>query len=259
MRVTRCLCAAARDSAASLAWPTAPNPSPYDIFHIDRTASIREVKQRYYELVQLYHPDKLESSGSGKDSAASVALANERFRKIVAANSLLVDPNKRHAFDQYGLGWSRPGSGATSGGIYRNADGRVYAGQQMGSRFDRYNRRTTHEETGPWDGFYYSHGASARQGQDVRMTSNANMVGFLVFLSAIGAVVQAYRLGRASAEINERAERAHMVTARDLAESRRLARDLDKEERRRLFLVQRSHDHALKRGAANANETPVSD
>ncbi|ORY85639.1 DnaJ domain-containing protein [Protomyces lactucae-debilis] len=253
MRITRCLYASAHARASSLAWPSTPTPSPYEIFHIERTASTREVKQRYYELVKLYHPDKLDS----KEPAEAMALANERFRKIVAANTLLLDANKRHAFDHYGLGWSRPGSGSTTGGIYRNGDGRIYAGHTMGSRFNRYNRRTTHEETGPWDGFYYSHGTSAHKGEDVRITSNANMIGFLVFLSAIGAVVQAYRLGRASAEINERAEKAHLITARDLAESRRLARDLDRDERRRLFLVQRSHDAALGRGS-NAQDSASS-
>ena len=60
---------------------------------------------------------------------------------------------------------------------------------------------------------------------------------------------------RISAEINERAEKAHLITARDLAESRRLARDLDKDERRRLFLVQRSHDAALSRGAIPQDST----
>ena len=64
----------------------------------------------------------------------------------------------------------------------------------------------------------------------------------VAFLCAVGAVFQALRLGKASAEINERADKHHFETARDLAESRRLARDLGKDERIRLFLAQRNGD-----------------
>lgn len=212
-------------SHGHLSWPKSQFPSPYEIFHIDQEASPAAIKQRYYELVKIYHPDKIE-----KPSAQE----NERFHKIVAANDLLCDRNKRSAFDSYGIGWQWSGSGTHA---------KVYAGQMRGSRFDQYNRgrRANHAETAQWDHFYTGNKGGAGE---TRYTSNTNFVGFLVFLSTIGAVVQAARLGKASAEINERADRQHFNTARDLAESRRLARDLGKEERRRLFLAHRSGDAA---------------
>nr|GAT42695.1 predicted protein [Mycena chlorophos] len=38
-------------------FPTKPNPSPHEIFHINRGASAAEIKRRYIELVKLHHPD----------------------------------------------------------------------------------------------------------------------------------------------------------------------------------------------------------
>lgn len=210
-----------------LPWPAHQFPTPYEIFHVDRSASQSDIKRRYYELVKIYHPDR---------TANPSAAENERFHKIVAANALLCDTSKRNAFDTYGIGWQWTGVG-------RHA--RVYAGQMQGSRFDQYNRRrrADHAETAPWDHFYTGNRTQAGgSAGETRYTSNTNFIGFLVFLSAIGAVVQAARLGKASADINERSDRQHFNTARDLAESRRLARDLGKDERRRLFLAHRSGD-----------------
>lgn len=222
-RVLRNKTAAA--AANQLVWPATQFPTPYEIFHIQHSASNAEIKRRYYELVKIYHPDRIQNP---------TALENERFHKIVAANDLLCDKSRRSAFDKYGIGWQWAGSGRHS---------KVYAGQMRGSRFDQYNRsrRADHQETAQWDHFYT--GNKAEDG-DTRYMSNTNFIGFIVFLSTIGAVIQAARLGKASVEINERADRQHFNTARDLAESRRLARDLGKDERRRLFLAHRSGDAA---------------
>lgn len=212
--------------ARHLPWPSHQFPTPYEIFHIDQAATQSEIKLRYYELVKIYHPDKLKNP---------TPLENERFHKIVAANDLLCDRTKRSAFDTYGIGWQW-----TTG---QGRHPKVYAGQTQGSRFDRYNRgrRVDHDETAPWDNFYTG---NKNPSGETRYTSNTNFIGFLVFLSTIGAVVQAARLSKASSEINERADKQQFITARDLAESRRLARDLGKDERRRLFLAHRSGDAA---------------
>ncbi|CCX35422.1 putative Hsp40 co-chaperone Jid1 [Taphrina deformans PYCC 5710] len=220
----RCARALFNSATNHLPWPPHQFPTPYEIFHVEQSASAGEIKKRYYELVKIYHPDKIHNPS---------VLENERFHKIVAANDLLCDKSKRSAFDRYGVGWQWAGSDRHS---------KVYAGQMSGSRFNQYNRqrRADHSETAPWDHFYT--GNRTTNGDETRYTSNTNFIGFLVFLSAIGAVVQAARLGKASAEINERADKQHFNTARDLAESRRLARDLGKDERRRLFLAHRSGD-----------------
>lgn len=219
--------AVSKPAASHLPWPAHPFPTPYEIFHLDQAASAAQVKRRYYELVKIYHPDRLSSP---------TATENERFHKIVAANDLLCDKSKRSAFDTYGIGWQWAGTDRHT---------RVYAGQMSGSRFNQYNRhrRADHAETEAWDNFYTGNKTRA-DARETTYTSNTNFVGFLVFLIAVGAVVQAARLGKASADINERADKQHFATARDLAESRRLAKDLGRDERRRLFLAHRSGDSA---------------
>lgn len=261
MRLTRALRSAASAAASSSSagagasststgtqtlrfpWPTSPHATPYEIFHLTPSCTTAEVKRRYYELVKLYHPDKAAHAADAtapasttSGSAASVAADNERFHKIVAANDLLTDRARRAAFDRHGVGWAYSGPGAQ----------KMCAGHRYGSRFDAYNtdtprwaRRTTHADTAQWDNFYDRRPAAP--GERV-FTSNANFMGMVAFLCAVGAVFQAFRLGKASAEINGRADRHHFEAARDLAESRRLARDLGKDERIRLFLAQRSND-----------------
>ncbi|KAF7309384.1 J domain-containing protein [Mycena indigotica] len=44
-------------TSAQYPFPTKVNPSPHEIFHLQRGASEATIKQRYIELVKLYHPD----------------------------------------------------------------------------------------------------------------------------------------------------------------------------------------------------------
>ncbi|BFZ58911.1 hypothetical protein PYCC9005_005979 [Savitreella phatthalungensis] len=230
-------------AASAFTFPPQTYPSPYEIFHLDRSCSTSDVKRRYYELVKQFHPDRLPGCSEAD---------NERFRKIVAANDLLTNVSRRASFDKYGMGWAYASPA--------NLRGQARAGRMHGSRFDAYGSpsRTSsstsdwhrqqqeyyakpqnRSDGGPWDHFYTTR--PAPPGERV-FTSNANFMGMIAFLAAVGAVVQAMRLGKASQEINDRADKRHFETARDLAQSRRLATDLGKDERIRLFLAQRSGD-----------------
>ncbi|KAG5643600.1 hypothetical protein DXG03_000608 [Asterophora parasitica] len=64
-------------------FPSNRNPSPYQIFHLPKNASEADIKQRYYELVRIYHPDKV---GAGSLSAEA---AHARFQSITAAYDAL--------------------------------------------------------------------------------------------------------------------------------------------------------------------------
>jgi len=71
-------------------WPTASNPTPYQIFGIDPRSSILDKKQLqnvYFELVKQYHPDR---STTGDP---------ERFKKVVEAHDILKDDAKRRSYD----------------------------------------------------------------------------------------------------------------------------------------------------------------
>ncbi|KAL4073871.1 hypothetical protein J3A83DRAFT_4090979 [Scleroderma citrinum] len=40
-------------------FPSHPNAQPHDIFHLPGSATQKEIKQRYYDLVRIYHPDSI--------------------------------------------------------------------------------------------------------------------------------------------------------------------------------------------------------
>ncbi|KAF8895723.1 hypothetical protein CPB84DRAFT_1782293 [Gymnopilus junonius] len=63
-------------------YPTHRNPTPHQLFHLPINATKLEIKARYYDLVRLYHPDKISDS-----TDPTVALA--RFRAITAAYDAL--------------------------------------------------------------------------------------------------------------------------------------------------------------------------
>ncbi|KAF5370609.1 hypothetical protein D9758_002063 [Tetrapyrgos nigripes] len=63
-------------------FPNQPNPSAHQIFHLPRNANQEQIKQRYYELVRIYHPDKAESAVPSQE-------AHSRFQSISNAYNVL--------------------------------------------------------------------------------------------------------------------------------------------------------------------------
>ncbi|KZT26766.1 hypothetical protein NEOLEDRAFT_1062507 [Neolentinus lepideus HHB14362 ss-1] len=66
-----------------LPFPSHPNPTAHQIFHLPTSASQEDIKARYYELVRLYHPDSPTSRSVGQDKAQA------RFHAISAAYKVL--------------------------------------------------------------------------------------------------------------------------------------------------------------------------
>ncbi|KAL0956028.1 hypothetical protein HGRIS_002201 [Hohenbuehelia grisea] len=65
-------------------YPTQARPTSFQIFHLPRHASPSDVKQRYYELVRIYHPDTaIARFGVPPD------VAHERFQAITTAYEAL--------------------------------------------------------------------------------------------------------------------------------------------------------------------------
>ncbi|PPQ95323.1 hypothetical protein CVT26_008168 [Gymnopilus dilepis] len=91
-KIVRCIHAAAAEQPSSTLdaqssvnpypFPTHRNPTPHQLFHLPRNATKSEIKARYYDLVRLYHPDKVSDS-----TDPDIALA--RFRAITAAYDAL--------------------------------------------------------------------------------------------------------------------------------------------------------------------------
>ncbi|MBK4775615.1 molecular chaperone DnaJ [Candidatus Pantoea edessiphila] len=64
----------------------------YEILGIDKSADEREIKKAYKRLAMKFHPDR--NPGDKK--------AEAKFKEIKEAYEILIDSNKRSAYDQYG-------------------------------------------------------------------------------------------------------------------------------------------------------------
>lgn len=74
------------------------NKDLYEILGIDRNASDDEIKKSYKRLALRYHPDR-----QGGKSDAEKKEAEEKFKEIGFAYSILSDPEKKQRYDQFGI------------------------------------------------------------------------------------------------------------------------------------------------------------
>ena len=79
---------------------------PYETLGVSRSAAVEEIKTSYRKLAMKYHPDR--NPGD--------AAAEESFKEISQAYDILIDPEKRAAYDRYGYAaFQSPGSGPGAG------------------------------------------------------------------------------------------------------------------------------------------------
>ncbi len=88
----------------------------YEVLGVERTATQEEIKRAYRKLAMKYHPDR---NHGNKD-------AEEKFKQVGEAYSILGDEDKRAAYDRYGhsaFGAGGPGAGGFGGfGGFSQAD-----------------------------------------------------------------------------------------------------------------------------------------
>ena len=69
----------------------------YKILGVDRNASDKDIKKAYRRLARKHHPDV-----NPGDKAAE-----ERFKEINEAHKVLIDPEKRRKYDEFGSNWQQ--------------------------------------------------------------------------------------------------------------------------------------------------------
>lgn len=84
--------------------PSNQRPDAYDILRVSRSATSEEIKSSYRKLAMKYHPDR--NPGDTH--------AEEHFKEISQAYDILMDPEKRAAYDRYGYA-AFQGAGAGGG------------------------------------------------------------------------------------------------------------------------------------------------
>src|SRR5271154_4662564 len=82
----------------------------YEVLGVERTASVEEIKKSYRKLAVKFHPDKNPGDAG----------AEEKFKELGEAYEVLIDENKRPAYDRYGHAAFASGAGA---GVNRGAGG----------------------------------------------------------------------------------------------------------------------------------------
>jgi DnaJ-class molecular chaperone len=68
---------------------------PYVVLGLERDATEEQIKSAYKKAALKYHPDK--NRGEGSEAAA------DKFREVVTAYNILIDPDKRRRYDAGGF------------------------------------------------------------------------------------------------------------------------------------------------------------
>ncbi|KAF1352337.1 hypothetical protein BDV97DRAFT_292892 [Delphinella strobiligena] len=233
-----------------LRWPEAPNghqhPTPYQIFSLQQSEPYS--KQRFYELVKIYHPDRgspatppsvLPGSHPCHNIAHGTKL--ERYRLIVAAHGILSDPEKRRAYDSFGAGWAgAPGNGATSNPWGRPGTGTgtppgPFSGWREGTDPNIWANATWED----WERFYAARDPSHPSHQAPTYIRNSYFITIVMVLALVGSTANYGRAEVNGERFLEARDAMHDRAAKDLRKVRQQSESRPKEERIQFFLRQR--------------------
>ncbi len=161
-----------------LGWPKYLNtaiPTPYQIFQQEKKAAYSKV--RFYELVKLYHPDHSNRHSLSRSLSPQVRI--ERYHLVVAANSILSDPAKRMAYDNFGFGWT----GNSDSSLFKHGCHPYNKAER--SAFNKNSSPMSNATWEDWDNWYHrSDGAK----QEPLYFSNGGLFAFIVSVVLLGGI-----------------------------------------------------------------------
>src|SRR5438045_9358807 len=82
----------------------------YEVLGVGRSATEEEVKRAYRKLAVKFHPDKTPDSPH----------AEQKFKELGEAYDVLMDPDKRAAYDRFGHAAFAPGSAGFDRGVFHD-------------------------------------------------------------------------------------------------------------------------------------------
>src|SRR4029079_18825927 len=82
----------------------------YEVLGVERGAADEEVKRAYRKLAVKFHPDKNPDDPH----------AEAKFKELGEAYDVLIDPNKRAAYDRFGHAAFAPGGAGFGGGVFHD-------------------------------------------------------------------------------------------------------------------------------------------
>jgi len=209
-------------------WPTALHPTPYEIF--SQSAAAPYSKLRFLELVKLYHPDRHHHTSHDTIPHRTKL---ERYRLVVAANSILCDPERRKLYDRYGAGWEGPPP--SSSPPYGNDGDTLRSADRAWRR--KPNNASMNATWEDWEQWYERR--DGREKQAPIFVSNGGFVGIVALLALIGGWGHVNRAGTNAAKLMDIREEEHVRASKVIRQRQTMSAGLSKEDRVKFFLQQR--------------------
>jgi len=204
-------------------WLSATADDLYLVLGVGRTASQKEIKGSYMDLVKRHHPDRSSGGGSEADTKA----AHDRFARITAAFDTLGDEFKRREYDRTVGTWAR-------GSTYNNpgAGGRAY-GYQKYEDIIRGNTNTGSQRTqdagGNWshDEFYVKTGRKGFQQQEspYKIFSDTTVVWLATLWMTVGALMHYWRFSESHEAQQEQTQAKNLSASNTLIKAQARAKE----------------------------------